>query len=74
MVNASQQAYEAYHSPECRAHRTAVARATTDAAVSEAHRLFFAGDPAAARHILFLAGLMDEGIDYYLDLWTDETR
>jgi hypothetical protein len=49
-----------------------VARAATEAAVSEAHRQYFAGDPDSARHVLFLAGLSDEGISYYLSTWGNE--
>lgn len=61
--------YEAYHSPEQRAARTLVVRQAAEIAVSEAHRLFFDGQPDCAEHVLFLAGFTDDGIAYYLSTW-----
>lgn len=65
----TQAEYVAYHSPAARASRLVMARAANEAAVTEAHRLFFDGDIEGARHRLFSAGLSDEGIAYYLHEW-----
>lgn len=61
--------YETYHSPEQRAARTLAARQAAEIAVSEAHRLFFDGQPDRAEHVLSLAGFAADGIAYYLSTW-----
>lgn len=68
-MSPEQERYVAYHSPEQKKARTEAARSFTEATVSDAHRLFFSGDAEAARHCMFLAGLQDEGIDFYLHSW-----
>lgn len=71
-MSPEQAQHVAFYSPEQRAARTAAARDATDAAVTEAHRLFFDGDEDGAGHVLFLAGLTDEGISHYLGTWGSE--
>ena len=68
-MNPEQEEYVAYYSSEQRTARMAEARQFNDAAVSEAHHLFFSGDIEAARDRLFSEGIQDEGISYYFTLW-----
>jgi hypothetical protein len=68
-MSPEQEQYVAYHSPEQRASRSEAQRIASEAAVSDAHRLFFSGDAEAAQYRLESAGLQFEGISYYLNLW-----
>lgn len=71
MYFATQAEYVAYHSPEARAARIAAARQATDAAVADALHMHNDGDVAGARDRLFDAGIGDDGISYYLGIWSD---
>ena len=68
-MSPEQERYVAYHAPEQRASRLEAARRFSEAAVSDAHRLFFLGDADAARDRLFSAGIQAEGINFYLHSW-----
>ena len=68
-MSPEQERYVAYHSPEQRTSRLEAARSANEAAVSDAHRLFFSGDVEAAWDRLFSAGIQDDGISFYLNSW-----
>jgi hypothetical protein len=68
-MSPEQEQYVAYHSPEQRAARMMAARLDNEAAVSEAHALYFSGDVTGAEDRLFSAGISPEGIWYYMDTW-----
>lgn len=68
---ATQAEYEAYHAPKARALRLAAARQAADAAVADALHMYNDGDVAGACDRLFDAGIDDDGISYYLAIWSD---
>jgi len=61
--------YEAYHSPSQKAARTRSAQQCTEAAIREAHHLFFSGDQFGAEQRLLSAGFQAEGIGFFLRTW-----
>jgi hypothetical protein len=61
--------YEAYHSPAQKADRTRSAQQCTEAAIREAHHLYFAGDKLGAEQRLLSSGFQTEGISFFLHTW-----
>lgn len=69
MYFASQEEFLRYHSPEQRQIRSEEAKRFGEVAVSEALNLFNSGDVESARQRLFEAGIQEEGIACYLNMW-----
>lgn len=69
MYFSSQQEYERYYLPEQRRVRAEQARGATEQMVSDALVLFNAGDEDAACQRLFDAGIQDDGISCYIQMW-----
>lgn len=71
-MSSEQEQHVAYHSPEQRAARMMAARLDNEAAVSDAHRLYFSGDADGAQDRLFSAGISVEGVLHYMETWGND--